>query len=98
MPLSDKERKQLEELELGLMAEDPRLAHELSTGSLKGRFGAAAYFAVVACLIGVALLVSGVASRVIAVGVLGFLLMGTGAYFLVGTMGRRAPNPQRGPG
>jgi hypothetical protein len=83
MPLSDEERKVLEELELDLAADDPRLARELSSGFVKNRFKASRYFAAIACLIGVVLLIAGVASQIIVVGVGGFLLMGTGTYFLV---------------
>jgi hypothetical protein len=92
MPLSDKEQKLLDELELDLVTKDPRLAQELLSGSLESRFGATSYFAAMACLIGVVLLIAGVALQVIIVGVFGFLLMGTGAYFLAG---RRPwlPNP-----
>jgi hypothetical protein len=83
MPLSDRERKVLEELELDLAADDPRLAQELSSGSVENRFSPRSYFAAMAFLIGVVLLIAGVASQMIVVGVAGFLLMGTGAYFLV---------------
>lgn len=83
MPLSDEERRVLAELEKDLLADDPRLARELS--SPPGiRFGAVTYFAALACLIGFALLLAGVGSQIIVVGVFGFLLMGAGTYFLVG--------------
>lgn len=85
MPLSDRERKALEELELDLAADNPRLAQELSSGSLEKRFRAGSYFGAMAFLIGVALLIAGVASQIVVVGVGGFLLMGTGTYLLVGS-------------
>jgi hypothetical protein len=85
MPLSDRERKVLEELELDLAADDPRLAQELSSGSMENRFGASSYFGAMAFLIGVVLLIAGVASQIVVVGVGGFLLMGTGTYLLVGS-------------
>jgi hypothetical protein len=81
--LSDKERKVLDALELELAADDPRLAQELSSGSVQNRSRASTYFAGIACLIGVVLLIAGVAVQAIAVGVGGFLLMGTGTYFLL---------------
>jgi hypothetical protein len=84
MPLSDKEQKLLDELELDLVTKDPRLAEELSSGLIERRFGATTYFAVMASVIGVVLLIAGIASQVTAVGVLGFLLIGTSTYFLVG--------------
>jgi hypothetical protein len=83
MPLSDRERKVLDELELDLAADDPRLAQELSSGSVQNRFRASTYFASIACLIGVVLLIAGVAAQTVVVGVSGFLLMGTGTYFLL---------------
>ncbi len=102
MPLSDKERKVLEELELDLAAEDPRLAQQLSSVFLQSRFKASRYFAAaIECLIGVVLLIAGIGSQIIVVGVAGFLLIGAGTYFLV--EGRRwsdyaAPiNPPRDP-
>ncbi|WP_458113422.1 hypothetical protein [Arthrobacter sp. R1-13] len=36
-----------------------------------------------ACLIGIVLLIAGVAAQTVVVGVSGFLLMGTGTYFLL---------------
>lgn len=100
MPLSDRERKVLEELELDLAAEDPRLAQELSSGSVENRFRAGSYFGALAFLIGVVLLLAGVASQIVVVGVGGFLLMGTGAYLLVegGDAGHFArPKPMKPP-
>jgi hypothetical protein len=82
MPLSDRERKQLEELESGLAAEDPRLAQELSSGSVGSRFRRSAYLGAVAGMFGIVLLIAGVSTQIIAVGVAGFLLMGVGTYLL----------------
>lgn len=82
MPLSDRERKVLQELELDLAADDPRLAQELSSGAVQSRFRPSSYFGAGACLIGLVLLIAGIASQIVVVGVGGFLLMGTGAYLL----------------
>ena len=81
--MSDRERKVLEELELDLVADDPRLAQELSSGFVENRFTARRYFAAIACLIGFVLLIAGIGSQIIVVGVGGFLLMGTGTYLFV---------------
>lgn len=97
MPLSDRERKVLEELELDLAADDPRLAQELSSGVVEDKFSSSSYFGVIAFLIGVALLIAGVASQIVVVGVGGFLLMGTGAYLLVGRAATLATLPGRNP-
>lgn len=83
MPLSDRERKKLEELESGLAADDPRLAEELSSGSVGFRFGRLTYLGAIACLFGLVLLIVGVSTQIIVVGVLGFLLMGGGTYLIV---------------
>ena len=83
MPLSDRERKQLEELESGLAADDPRLAEELSSGSVGMRFGRRTYLGAIACLFGLVLLIVGVSTQIIVIGVGGFLLMGAGTYLLV---------------
>lgn len=96
MPLSERERKLLAELELGLAADDPRLARELSPDSHGNRFRPKTYFAAMACLIGLALLIAGVGSQLIVVGVGGFLLMGAGAYVLVGGRADRFVQPQDG--
>ncbi|PTT70599.1 DUF3040 domain-containing protein [Arthrobacter sp. HMWF013] len=82
MPLSDRERKQLEELESGLAAEDPRLAQELSSGSVGVRFKRSTYVGAVAGMFGIVLLIAGVSTQLIVVGVVGFLLMGIGTYLL----------------
>ncbi len=73
----------LEKLELDLAAGDPRLAQELSTGFVKNRFTASKCLAAITCLIGVLLLIAGIAAQLIIVGVGGFLLVGAGTYFLV---------------
>jgi hypothetical protein len=83
MSLSEEERKQLEELELDLTAEDPRLAHELVSGSVKHSFRASTSFGAMACLVGVVLLIAGIGTQIIVLGVGGFLLMGAGAYLLL---------------
>ncbi len=85
MPLSDRERKQLEELEADLAADDPQLAQKLSSGSIRFRFKAGTYFGTLICLIGLALLITGVSTQIIVVGVGGFLLMGAGTYLLMST-------------
>ncbi|WP_416416168.1 DUF3040 domain-containing protein [Paenarthrobacter aromaticivorans] len=84
MPLSDEERKVLEELELDLAADDPGLAQKLSSGSLGARIRMSSYLGAIFFLAGVALLMVGIASHVV-IGVGGFLLMVTGTYLFVGS-------------
>jgi Protein of unknown function (DUF3040) len=83
MPLSDRERKQLEQLEADLAANDPQLAQRLSSGSVRLR--AKAYVGLILCLIGLILLITGVSTQLIVVGVGGFLAMGAGAYLALGS-------------
>lgn len=85
MPLSDRERKQLEELEADLAADDPQLAQRLSSGSVRFRFRAKTYLGLVLCLLGLVLLITGVSTQIIVVGVSGFLLMGAGTYLILGS-------------
>jgi hypothetical protein len=97
MPLSDRERKKLEELEADLAADDPQLAQRLSSGSIRFRFTASTYFGALAFLIGLVLLITGVSTQIIVVGVGGFLLMGAGTYLLLGTHPLRRRRPQNKP-
>lgn len=83
MSLSEEERRQLEELELDLAAEDPRLAQELVSGSLKRSFRASTCFGAVACVIGIVLLIAGIGTEIIVLGVGGFVLMVAGACLLL---------------
>ncbi len=83
MPLSDEERKQLEELEEELKVADPRLARELLTGWVPA-LTAHTLLGIVAALVGVLVLILGVAAQITLVGVIGFLMMGAGAYWIVG--------------
>jgi hypothetical protein len=97
MPLSDRERKQLEELEADLTADDPQLAQRLSSGSIRFKFKAGTYFGALIFLIGLALLITGVSTQIIVVGVSGFLLMGAGTYLLMGTHTLRPGRRRRKP-
>ncbi|MET3719555.1 MULTISPECIES: DUF3040 domain-containing protein [unclassified Arthrobacter] len=89
MPLSDRERKQLEELEADLAAVDPQLAQRLSSGSIRSRLRARTFLGLALCLLGLVLLITGVSTQIIVVGVGGFLLMGAGTYLLLGSHPRR---------
>lgn len=75
MPLSEHEQRLLEQMERALYAEDPKFASSLQRPSLgqasRGRLVAGAATA----LAGLALLVTGVATKLPIVGVVGFLAM-----------------------
>jgi hypothetical protein len=81
MPLSEHEQKLLEQLEKQLHEDDPKFAN--SMGSDPGRTWSTRHLVVgVLCaLAGIALLLVGVTTQIIIVGVLGFVVMGGGVYF-----------------
>jgi Flp pilus assembly protein TadB len=81
MPLSEHEQKLLEQLEKQLHEDDPKFAH--SMGSDPGRNWSTRHLVigVLCALAGIALLLVGVTTQIIIVGVLGFVVMGGGVYF-----------------
>jgi len=89
MPLSDHEQRMLDEIESALYAEDPKFASSVRGGTLRApttrrRIQGAALF-----VIGLAMLVSGVAFKATMIGtfpilsVIGFLLMFGGVVFAI---------------
>jgi Flp pilus assembly protein TadB len=81
MPLSEHEQKLLEQLEKQLHEDDPKFAN--SMGSDPGRTWSTRHLVigVLCALAGIALLLVGVTTQMIVVGVLGFVVMGGGVYF-----------------
>jgi Na+-transporting methylmalonyl-CoA/oxaloacetate decarboxylase gamma subunit len=79
MPLSEHEQRLLEQMEKALYAEDPKFATSLrSTPGARAARGRAA-LGVLAVLAGMGLLIAGVATTLIVLGVLGFVVMLVGA-------------------
>src|ERR1700680_2581834 len=89
MPLSDHEQRMLDEIESALYAEDPKFASSVRGGTLRAptarrRLQGAALF-----VIGLAMLVSGVAFKATMVGsfpvlsVIGFIVMFGGVVFAI---------------
>ena len=99
MPLSEHEQRLLEQMERALYAEDPKFVSSLrSTGPRLGSRRKAAV-GVLSALAGFALLVTGAATSIIVVGVLGFIAMLLGTFLVVTTMrasteAPSAPGPQ----
>ncbi len=86
MPLSEHEQRLLEQMERALYAEDPKFASSLrSTGPRPGTRRKAAV-GVLTAIVGAALLVTGAATSLIPVGVLGFLVMLAGTFLVITTM------------
>ena len=73
MGLSDREKKIIEEMEAALKAEDPRLVATLE------RSRPSLVLNIVAILIGVATLLTGVITKIALVGIIGFLILLAGA-------------------
>lgn len=86
MPLSEHEQKLLDQLEQQLNAEDPTFVHSMdssSGSSARGRHGLSVrhlVLGIVIAVLGLAGVLVGVASKLIIVGVLGFVIMGLGVY------------------
>ncbi|MGF9661908.1 DUF3040 domain-containing protein [Arthrobacter crystallopoietes] len=83
MALSEEERKRLEELERDLTKDDPALARELAPGPSDDSAGRLAVLCILAAVAGLVLLIIGIATQTIVVGVLGFLLMSGSVYRLM---------------
>jgi hypothetical protein len=108
MPLSEHEQRLLEQMEKALYAEDPKFATSLrsSAGSRAARGRAA--LGVLGMLAGLGLLLAGVATTIIALGVLGFLVMLVGSVAVYSAFqtrpeeaaatGPSAPAPPKSPG
>ncbi|MET7638860.1 DUF3040 domain-containing protein [Streptomyces sp. NPDC005438] len=91
MPLSEHEQRMLEQMERALYAEDPKFATALEGSELRTYTRKRVYLAVVGFLVGIALLMVGVA-QMIWVSVVGFLVM-LGCAVLAVTGWRKAPKP-----
>lgn len=86
MPLSEHEQRLLEQMERALYAEDPKFA--TSMRSARGGAGDRRRIAigVVGLLVGLGLLVTGVAAKLVIVGVLGFLAMLGGLWLAISAL------------
>jgi hypothetical protein len=92
MPLSEEERRRLQELEEQLIAADPDLARKLGKGGPSGRSGAQKVYGLLIIVAGFALLLTGISTGVLVLGIMGFLLAGTGAYLFSNSLGtHRSP-------
>lgn len=83
MPLSEEERKRLAELEQELAKNDPELAQELESGKVHFRLTVSSVAAGLAALVGMLLILVGISTQLIIVGVLGFVIMGAAAYWFL---------------
>ncbi|RKS74101.1 Protein of unknown function (DUF3040) [Motilibacter peucedani] len=92
MPLSDHEQRLLEQMERALYAEDPKFASALRGSDLRRMHRRRVLKAAVGVFVGIALLLTGVITKVIALGVLGSILMILSALLAVHSW-RQIPGP-----
>lgn len=95
MPLSDSERKRLQELEDELGEQDPRLALKLSTSPGRFAFGHKGALGLTVAILGVIVVLVGVAFQLTIVGVVGFAAMIVGTNLILSD--RRPDNRHHGP-
>ena len=106
MPLSEHEQRQLEQIEQALYADYPKLAQAVRARDPRIHYKRRVVYAAIGFLLGVGLLLAGVVSKVIFVGVGGFVVMLACAMWALtswrhmgGTaVGRGAAASQSGPG
>lgn len=90
MPLSEHEQRLLEQMEKALYAEDPKFATSLrSTGGAASRSRAA--LGVLGILVGLGVVLAGMALPMAALGVVGFVVMLAGAVLTYFAFTRRTP-------
>jgi len=105
VPLSEHERRQLEQIEAALRAGDPRFAEAVRAADPRVHYRRRVIEAVLGLLAGVGLLLAGVVVNVIPVAVAGFMVMLACGMWVVTSYRRmtgratgRAPVKDRGPG
>lgn len=82
MPLSEGEQRILEQMERALHAEDPKLATALKQGNQTILHGRKFALGILVVFVGIAGLIAGVASKMIPVGVIGFVVMLAGVLIM----------------
>ena len=94
MPLSEHEQQLLAQLEKQLHEDDPRFASSMHTETVRGRGSMRnLVLGVVVAVVGLGILLAGVATQLIVAGVLGFVVMAVGTF--VATLRGTASSPSR---
>lgn len=93
MPLSEHEQRLLDQLEQQLHAEDPKFANALSSDSTRSLSMRNVVIGVLVVIVGLLVVLGGVASHLVIVGILGFLVMGGGVYLAL-SKAKFAPDQQ----
>ena len=100
MALSEHEQRLLDQLEQQLHAEDPKFANSMATPSGAGISTRRIVIGALVAVAGIALLLRGVSLEMpvsLILGVLGFLVMGSGVYYATtrGKRGAQVSSPAR---
>jgi hypothetical protein len=102
MPLSEHEQRMLDQIAERLQREDPKLASKLGSRPVEGVPWRVVAMGALAVVVGCVVLIMGIGTHVLALGVTGFAVMSFGAYFA--TLGlhvhalRAAPGGDRAQG
>ena len=96
MPLSEHEQRLLEQIEQGLYAEDPKFASTVRRVRSRNGQRRRIIIAIVGSLVGLGVVLLALATKIIPIGIVGFLMiMGACAYALAGSgrLGGSATGP-----
>ena len=91
MPLSDNEQRLLEQMERALYAEDPKFASAMRGANRRPGAGRRLLLGGMSIVLGLVVLVFGVAQALVPLGVLGFILMLGGTAYAVSSQRRSGP-------
>lgn len=98
MPLSEHEQRLLEQMERALYAEDPKFATNMRSSKASAGDRRKIAGGVVAVLLGMGLLVAGVAAKLVIVGVAGFLAMLGGLWLAISALNHAKNAPETAEG
>ena len=98
MPLSEHEQRLLDQMERALYAEDPKFATSMRNPNPLAGDKRRIALGVLAFLAGLGMLVAGVATKLVVVGVVGFLAMLGGIWLAVAALRPTVPAQQPQPG
>lgn len=96
MPLSDREKRLLEEMEAALLTEDPRLVSALSATPVspsRNRIMTGAGL----LLLGLATLFGGLIAQITPIGILGFIIALSGAITAISSISPQVRGPKKAP-
>ncbi len=81
MALSEHEQRLLDQLEQQLHADDPKFAHSMASSTRRSMSTRRLVIGALVTIAGILILLAGIGSQLIVVGVAGFIVMGAGVYF-----------------